>query len=209
MSSTNRGYVRHASDYYVTPIPAIVHFLKEWAKDEPALKSVRQILDPCAGGTMQKADGTNALPKSYPVAILRLSIWAQSVAIETLDIRPDSTAEFIGDYLTLNPVTIPDLIITNPPFSLAQEITEKALRDVTPSGFVVMLQRINWLGSEKRREWWQANMPQRIYVHSERMNFTPGQRNAQGKLMHGDSIEYAHFVWRRESGNKSSQLRVI
>jgi hypothetical protein len=47
MSSTLRGYDRHKSDYYVTPIKQIVKFLNEFQKIE---KINGVILDPCAGG---------------------------------------------------------------------------------------------------------------------------------------------------------------
>ena len=34
MSSTARGYDRHASDYYITPVPKILDFLNEFSKYE-------------------------------------------------------------------------------------------------------------------------------------------------------------------------------
>lgn len=37
MSSTQRGYERHKSDYYVTPINKIKDFLNEFVKHEPSI----------------------------------------------------------------------------------------------------------------------------------------------------------------------------
>lgn len=58
MSSTQRGYERHKSDYYITPINRIEDFLREFIKYEPKAFD-KVILDPCAGG-----DSKN--PMSYP-----------------------------------------------------------------------------------------------------------------------------------------------
>lgn len=74
-------------------------------------------------------------------------------------------------------------IITNPPFSLALEFCEHALCHAPE---VIMLLRLNFLGSQKRYDWWRQNEPSAIYVLSERPDFTGGG---------GDSCEYAWFVW--------------
>lgn len=90
------------------------------------------------------------------------------------------------DYLTtsFNPV---DFIITNPPFSLAQEFIEKAL---TEAKVVVMLLRINFLGSFKRKGFWKKNKPTSLLVLSPRPSFT-----GQGT----DGCEYAFFVWDKDN----------
>src|SRR6185436_12119156 len=81
----------------------------------------------------------------------------------------------------------PNIIITNPPFNLAQEIIEKALADVADDGLVIMLLRLNFFGSKGRAEFWKKHMPIKTFVHSQRMKFT----NTGGT----DSIEYMHCVW--------------
>jgi hypothetical protein len=76
-----------------------------------------------------------------------------------------------------------DLIITNPPFSLAQEfITHSIARANT----VFMLLRLNYLGSIKRYEWWKNNPPVALYVLSKRPSFTGSGT---------DATDYAWFVW--------------
>ena len=47
MSSTLRGYERHKSDYYITPVDEIIKFLNEFKEIE---KLNGFILEPCAGG---------------------------------------------------------------------------------------------------------------------------------------------------------------
>ncbi len=76
-----------------------------------------------------------------------------------------------------------DLIFTNPPFSLAQEFIEHAM-SLAPT--VIMLLRINFLGSQKRYDFWQQFPPDGLFILSKRPSFT-------GKGT--DSIDYAWFVW--------------
>lgn len=85
------------------------------------------------------------------------------------------------DFLKDN--TVRGCIITNPPFSLAHEFIAHARRH---SPEVVMLLRLNFLGSIKRHDWWTKNEPDAIYVLSQRPSFTGGGT---------DSTEYAWFAW--------------
>jgi predicted RNA methylase len=126
MSSTNRGVDRSALDYYVTPVQPIVDFLKAAQTDLGPNWRPQKILDPCAGGDPKHQ-------MSYPAALAE--IWPQ-VAAMTLDIREDSRASLVGDYLVEPPPIAPDLIISNPPFGLALEFIQKALIDVSSNGYV-------------------------------------------------------------------------
>jgi len=61
-----------------------------------------------------------------------------------------------------------DLIITNPPYNLAEEFLKRSLKEAR---CVVYLLRVNFLGSSKRKEFLTANRPSHLYVHSERPSF--------------------------------------
>jgi hypothetical protein len=61
-----------------------------------------------------------------------------------------------------------DLQVTNPPFSLAEEFLEKSLKEADT---VVYLLRLNFLGSQKRYEFWQRHQPTHLFVLSERPSF--------------------------------------
>jgi hypothetical protein len=87
------------------------------------------------------------------------------------------------DYLTYTPVTKPDIILTNPPFSLAKEFIIKAISE---SDTVVMLLRINFLGSQARHKFWLDYPITGLQVLSKRPSFT-------GKGT--DATEYAWFIW--------------
>ena len=183
MSSTNRGYDRHASDYYITPQYEIKKFWRKFTEIHGDMKN-SVILDPCAGG-----DESHEM--SYPTV---LSKWSPSYEITTFDIREDSLAQYKGiNYLDVNISDYlhsePDIIFSNPPFCDAMDFVKKSLKDVKEGGYVIMLLRLNFLGSGARNEWLRNNMPYEIYVHGKRMSFTEN-----GKT---DSIEYAHFVWKK------------
>jgi len=187
MSSTKRGNDRHVSDYYVTPVGDICHFFDEYLKVDPhGLDGI--ILDPCAGG-----DNTN--PMSYPEALKRYNS-----DVRTVDIREDSLADIKGDYLSTQLEFQPNVIITNPPFFLAEEIIRKSLMDVVDNGYVIMLLRLNFYGSRKRKPFFETYMPKYSFVHHKRISFTGGAT---------DSIEYQHCVWQKGYTNNFTILRVI
>lgn len=195
MSSTNRSNTResHIADYYVTPIDKIVEFLNEFDKYEDVFQRRNvKILDPCGGG-----DHIN--PMSYPEALKQIRINANNIF--TIDIREDSLAQKKGDYLKIDILNKPDVIITNPPFNIAREIIEKALKDVNDGGFVIMLLRLNFLEGKNRFDLWQSQMPKYVFVHHRRMSFTEN-----GKT---DSIAYAHFCWQKGYKPEFAQIKVI
>ncbi|WP_440056109.1 SAM-dependent methyltransferase [Pseudoalteromonas sp. T1lg65] len=182
MSSTGRGYIRHEDDYYVTPHWMINDFL--YAFDQDGISdfgSYNQILDPSAGGCEK-------YEMSYPSVLAQHGLIAES-----WDIRTDSRAERKGVDFLKQP-TGPehnqyDMIITNPPFRLSQEFVYHSLNMVRDGGMVIMLQRLNWLGSIKRKVMWQSLPLASVYVHSKRGAFNPEKPSKT------DSIEYAHFVF--------------
>lgn len=181
MSSTNRSDARskHIADYYVTPIEHIKIFLEEFLKHEQIDKNCL-VLDPCAGG-----DENHSM--SYVETLKQLDF----KNIKTIDIRPDSLAELKADYLTTKITEKPKIIITNPPFNQAMPIIEKALEDVEDFGYVIMLLQLNFMGGvTKKKEFWKkVGLPKYIFVHRKRMSFTD-----KGGT---DSIEYAHYVWKK------------
>ena len=172
MSATNRGTVRRAYDFYETPEEVTRGFLFEYFEGD-----FHVILEPCAGsGKMVKV-----LRDRFPLA------W-----IEANDIRdgppiPYANKRYTLDFLKmLKSDADYDLIFTNPPYSLAEEIITHAL-ETWSKATVVMLLRLNFLGSQKRKPFWDKHPVSEIYVLSKRPSFT-------GKGT--DATEYAWFVWR-------------
>jgi hypothetical protein len=100
----------------------------------------------------------------------------------------------IGDFLKWeaqgpNPYNV---IITNPPFSLALAIIKKSLE---LSDYVAMLLRLNFIGSTDRTPFFREFMPD-IYVIPERPSF-----DGEG----ADSIEYAWFLFGQPEKRKRSK----
>lgn len=188
MSSTNRGENgRHVSDYYVTPISDIKLFLDEMLICEPRILN-GDILDPCAGGC-------GDILMSYPE-----TLGQYGVVCKTIDVREDSRAEVIGDYLGMELDYKPNLIITNPPFIYAEEIIRKSLDDVANGGFVVMLLRLNFFGTIKRKPLFDEYMPKYSFIHHRRISFVGGKT---------DSIEYQHCVWQKGHNPEFTLTKVI
>lgn len=151
MSSTNRGAVRRANDFYSTPEPAFKPLI-------PHLKGGVEFWEPACGDR-------------------RLINWLNEAG-HTADGN-----DLANGYDFLKDNTVRGVIITNPPFSLALEFCEHARRHAPE---VLMLLRLNFLGSQKRHDWWKRNEPNALFVLSDRPDFTGGG---------GDSCEYAWFAW--------------
>lgn len=81
-----------------------------------------------------------------------------------------------------------DVLITNPPYSLAQEFVEHAWEIASPGAKLILLLRVNFFGGQKRSKWLKNFMPIECHVTPRRPKFT-------GKGT--DSTEYARFVWQK------------
>lgn len=94
-----------------------------------------------------------------------------------------------ADYLTWIPGNMPsyhDVVITNPPFSIALEVIQKSFQ-IAPQAHVIMLQRLNFLGSKKQAPFWWKYPPDLYVLGMNRPSF-----KADGST---DSIEYSWFHW--------------
>lgn len=93
------------------------------------------------------------------------------------------------DYLKVDDSMRADVIITNPPFSLALEFISTAIdRDLALDGTLIMLLRTGILGSDKRAPFWRKYPPTHQIVLTPRPSFAHGG---------SDNSEYAWFCWDR------------
>lgn len=156
MSATGRGTIRNERDFYPTPETAFLPFLR--------LMKQGTIFHNLAFWEPAMGDGRL-------VTMMRnngMSCYGDDIA---------NGRDFLTDF------TPRHAIITNPPYSLAMEFVRHSIR---VSAHVFLLLRINFLGSQKRKEWWQLNEPSALVVLSTRPSFT-------GKGT--DATEYAWFCW--------------
>lgn len=77
-----------------------------------------------------------------------------------------------------------DCIVTNPPFSLTAQFLEKSF---TEADVVIYLQRLNFLGSIKRKEFWKQNKPTNMIVLCKRPSFS-----GNGKT---DGADYCWYIF--------------
>lgn len=87
------------------------------------------------------------------------------------------------DYLTTKYDRV-DCMVTNPPYSLAQEFVEKAHED---ADVIIMLLRLGFLESMRREEFWKQYPLDHLITLSKRPSFTE-----DGKT---DGAGYAFFIW--------------
>ena len=94
----------------------------------------------------------------------------------------------IGSFFDYEPDCGYDVIIGNPPYSLALDFINKSLELLHPGGLLIFLLRTNFLESEKRFKWWQEHPLSGLYTLHKRPSFT-----GRGT----DATSYSWFVWER------------
>ena len=98
----------------------------------------------------------------------------------------------IIDFLAFNPMEELDLdIITNPPYSRAQQFVEKSLQCVSKGHKVAMFLKLQFLEGKSRRKLFDFAPPKFVYVSSSRLVCAPNgvfQNKAS-------AVCYAWFVW--------------
>lgn len=113
----------------------------------------------------------------------------ENIHVITLDLDPDIESDVTCDFLQYTPSQKPQLIGTNPPFSLWQHFVEHAVEVIDPRGTIGYLLRLGVLGDSKkqhRKEFFEAYPPSTIDALRPRPSFT-------GRC---DNSEYALFRWR-------------
>lgn len=191
MSSTKRnkaGFERAVFDYYPTPSWTVQRLLEKLNLPGGLW------FEPCAG------DGAivRAVNEVRPDVVWNMNEIQEPMQAK-LEALPHQTLTNL-DYLKISTLPeTPRVIITNPPFTLAMDFVKKSLE--FGADYVVFLLRLNFLASRARSEFMSTNTPD-VYVLSARPSFT---HNGQG-----DSVDYAWFVWQRDSQpGKSGKLVVL
>lgn len=161
MSSTNRREgARPYLDHYETPRYTLMSLLNNH-------KIIYPVLEPCAGyGSIAN--------------ILRLD-----GEVTTNDIDSNMECDYNFDFLAWDIKDKYNTILTNPPFNLAQQIIIKSIQCLDDGGEVIMLLRLDFLGTIKRIPFWRDYPAKHIFALSKRPRF----------IRSGDSNEYGWFIW--------------
>jgi hypothetical protein len=172
MSATGRSDVRHEHDTYLTPDWCVKRFLDVYRIPSGT------VLDPCAAGGELLSVVREMRPDCTPVGI---------------ELRPECLPDLKkvcgGDAVTADflqaakafPDHAFDCILTNFPFSLAEEFLRESLRIAK---VVITLQRINWLAGGRDRL--MADLRPGLFVLPNRPSFNGWAT---------DSCEYSWFVF--------------
>ena len=180
---------RSPYDFYPTPKETIDSLIATLNKYDITLG--KRILEPCAG------DG--ALIRPIWQGCGQPDIQAYDIdeshmpQLQQLAYEGDLLCYGVMDVLNTTPkeITFFNTIITNPPFSISQEILEHLLeiRENAPMNAkpkIIILQRLGFLGSQKRHQFWNKYPPNAVWALSKRPSFT-----GQGT----DAHEYGWFIW--------------
>lgn len=107
-----------------------------------------------------------------------------------------------GDFLTMPFYEQYELVVSNPPFDLAEKFVERAYDILAPCGYLLMLLPISFLGSQGRgRGLWQRWPARHVHVLVERPSFfwyydADGNIHSTGET---DAMEYAIYIWRKDT----------
>ena len=178
---------RVENDYYATNPKAVTMLLNEY--DFHA----NTILEPCVG------DGhiVNAVNDFF---VNKRDI----TCLDLVDRGYPNT--IVQDFLTWKTIKKFEGIITNPPFSLAQEFIEKGMELLTDDGQMAMFLKIQFLEGAKRKEFFEKYPPKYIYVFRNRMaTWNNGlEKDPKTGKRWATTMCHAWFIW--EKGSKSEPI---
>ena len=162
---------RDANGAYFTPTETILDFL-----------AVQDVLDPCMS-VWEPACGSGNISKA---------LISKGYNVFSSDLYNYGYGMTGVDFLKVSKKF--DVIITNPPYSLAEQFIERSLEHAS---IVVMLLRLSFLeGQGRARGLWKHHPPHRVYIC--------GRRPSMYKVNHigkknGGFVAYAWYVWKKES----------
>ena len=178
---------RVENDYYATNPKAVEMLLTNYTFDAAT------ILEPCVGG----GHIANAINNFF----------ANQRVITGLDLVDRGYPNtIVQNFLTWETDRKFEGIITNPPFSLAQEFIEKGMELLTDDGQMAMFLKIQFLEGAKRKKFFEKYPPKYIYVFRNRMatwnNGNEVDPNT-GKRW-ATTMCHAWFIW--EKGSKTEPI---
>ena len=147
LAGGNPEHGRVENDYYATNPKAVEMLLTNYTFDAAT------ILEPCVGG----GHIANAVNNFYTNK-------REITGLDLVDRGYPNT--IVKDFLTWETDKKFEGIITNPPFSLAQEFIEKGMELLIDDGQMAMFLKIQFLEGAKRKEFFEK-YPQSMSMYSE------------------------------------------
>lgn len=198
MSSTNRkGHKARKDGNYATPIWAVRAVL-------PHLPMAKRILDPCAGsGNILSAISEYYGDRDKPDVLA-------GIEMDAARAQKCALIDRVTDCVHANALPAgvewnkPELIVMNPPFSLAEIFVRRALNAVVPNGTVAVLLRMAFAAGISRKAFWtgSANKVADMAVLARRPSF-----DKINKATH-DSADYAWFIFGPQATGRWYRLEI-
>lgn len=169
-------------DYYATNPKAVEMLLREYE-----FKG-NKMLEPCVGAG-HIADAVKSFRGYEDAEITGVDL-----------INRDYPNTIITDFLEWDNGEKYDFIISNPPYSLAQEFIEHGLDLLVPNGQMAMFLKIQFLEGQKRKFFFEDNPPKYVYVFRNRMatwnNGEPVDPKTGKKW--ATTMCHAWFIWEKD-----------
>ena len=177
MATNRRLVAQEGPDYYVTPAWGTRALITL----EPIIGA---ILEPCCG--------------SGEMAEILKETGNEVIACDLYDRGYGEVFDFFKQTLWRSN------IITNPPFNLAEEMLDHALK--LSELKVCFLLRSAFIESRRRWEkFYRDRPPTRVYAFSERLSIYPASDQRES----GGTTSYAWFVWDQQAKGNTTELRWI
>ena len=175
-------------DFYATDPKAVYMLLNSYH-----IKG-NTVLEPCVGA----GHIANAIENYYFLEKDDLTV----TGIDIVDRGYKNT--IISDFLLYETDKKYDCIITNPPYSLAQEFIEKGMNLLADSGQMIMFLKLQFLEGIKRREFFEKYPPKYIYVFRNRMATWNNGNEVDPKNGKKWSTTMCHawFIWEKNSNTE-------
>ncbi len=183
MSAKGRGTKVEPFEYYATPAKAVHQLLRA------VPLAGGQWLEPGAGsGSIIQAVNKVRGDVTWAAAEIQKRFERKLIATGAQEVM-------IGNYLRMQLPDVWDVALGNPPFSLASHFVDRSLRCCQQ---VILLLRLNWLGSSTRRRWVfeRYGVPD-VFVLADRPSFV-----GQGT----DATDYAWMRWKRSGQKGTTQI---
>ena len=180
LAGGNSTSKREENDFYATNPETLKMFLYEFWKDNAFEGS--EILEPaCGQGHISKT-----LKELLP-----------NFNITSTDLIDRGYGVGGIDFLTYDYKKMFDVVITNPPFSLAKEFIEKGLK--ISNKYVIMLCKIQLLEGTKRKEMFFNTPLKYVYVHTTRQaTWKEGKPLDPNGKKWATTMCLAWFVWDKD-----------
>lgn len=176
LAGTSTTRERADEDYYATPCNSTEALLNN-------VKFEGKFLEPCIGG----GHISEVIKKYYPNN--------EVIGYDLVDRGYPNT--IVSDYLTNDfGEDKYDSIITNPPYSLAQEFLEKSMSIINKNGKIAMFLKIQFLEGVARKEMFNKYPPKYVYVFTKRQNpLRNGSPVDENGKAWASTMCFAWFVW--------------